>query len=486
MSNSMEEINPFIASIFGTDSFEVYSIKQSGSNRQYFRILENGRSHILTFNPQNLPENKAFTAFSNHFHQLKLHVPEVKHVSADHTMYIQSDLGNISLFDIMQKEGFSENVFNLYKKTCTQLAKLQIEGSKDLDYNHCIATKSFDKQAIYSDLLYFLYYFVRALDLPYDKNALLNDFDILSSYLMQEEQKYFMHRDCQSRNVMVKDNEVYFIDYQGGMQGALQYDLASLLWQARASLPFEWRSSLLDFYYEEANKLLDNTLDKKSFLDSYDGFVLIRMLQTIGAYGFRGLFERKQHFISSIPFALKNLKWFLENKKIPIRLPELQKVLHAITDDNLIHRYETTIAGPDCPLQVSIKSFSYRSGIPEDSSGNGGGFVFDCRGILNPGRIDEYKTLTGRDKPVQEFLLHKTEMKSFLQHVYSIVDITVEDYIKRGFEHLSINFGCTGGQHRSVYAADKLAEHLEEKFKVKVNLYHREQELKKWNNSVRP
>jgi hypothetical protein len=323
------------------------------------------------------------------------------------------------------------------------------------------------------------------MDLPYDKNALLNDFDILSSYLMQEEQKYFMHRDCQSRNIMVRDDRVYFIDYQGGMQGALQYDMASLLWQARASLPYEWRDQLLEYYFEQANALLDHSLDKQSFMDSYDGFVLIRMLQTLGAYGFRGLFERKQYFLSSIPFGLKNLKWFLNNKKIPIRLPELQKLLFAITDDKIVERFETVKAGPDCPLTVHIWSFSYKCGIPEDASGNGGGFVFDCRGLLNPGRFEEYKSLTGRDKPVQEFLVHKTRMNAFLQHVFSLVDISVEDYIKRGFASLSVNFGCTGGQHRSVYAADKLAEHLREKFNVKTVVHHREQELKQWNNQPR-
>jgi aminoglycoside/choline kinase family phosphotransferase len=436
----------------------------------------------VTYNPSNVRENNAFIEFSRHFQTMQLPVPEILHVDPARTQYLQSDLGDISLFDIMKKEGFTDHVFELYKKTCGQLARLQIEGGSNLDYNNCIATKSFDKQAIYSDLLYFLYYFVRALDLPYDKNLLFNDFDLLSSYLMQEEQKYFMHRDCQSRNVMVKDERVYFIDYQGGMQGALQYDMASLLWQARASLPYEWRDELLHYYYEQANRLLDNTLDKKEFIDNYDGFVLIRMLQTLGAYGFRGLFERKHYFISSIPFALKNLKWFLENKQMPIRLPELQKLLHAIIDDKIMAKFDTVKAGPDCLLTVQINSFSYKAGIPEDISGNGGGFVFDCRGILNPGRLLEFKSLTGRDKPVQEYLIHKTEMTSFLQHVYSLVDISVEDYIKRDFSNLMVSFGCTGGQHRSVYAADKLAEHLKEKFGVNMDIRHCEQEKKNWIN----
>jgi len=477
-----QEINTFFSNWFGKQADEIETLKQAGSNRQYFRIISGSSSFIATNNPKNIPENNAFIEFSKHFTLKHLPVPEILAVKADKSLYLQSDFGDVSLYDIMQKEGFSERVLKLYKNTSAKLAQLQIEGGKTLDYNQCIATKSFDKQAIYSDLLYFLFYFVRALDLPYDKNALLNDFDILSSYLMQEEQKYFMHRDCQSRNIMVKDDQVYFIDYQGGMQGALQYDMASLLWQARASLPYHWRDEILEYYFEQANELLGNTLNKQNFFDSYDGFVLIRMLQTLGAYGFRGLFERKHHFIASIPFALKNLKWFLENKKMPIRLPELHKVLVAITEEKIIEKFEIIKAGSDCKLLVKINSFSYKQGIPNDDSGNGGGFVFDCRGVLNPGRINEFKVQTGRDKPVQEYLLHNTMMPTFLQHAFSLVDISVEDYIRRGFESLTVSFGCTGGQHRSVYAADKLAAHLKEKFNVQTIVNHREQERKNWIN----
>jgi aminoglycoside/choline kinase family phosphotransferase len=482
MAEILETIREFYKGWIQHYPDEVITLKQAGSNRMYFRVVDGKQHFVVTYNPANVPENKAFVEFTKHFYNKQLPVPEILYVDKDLTKYLQSDLGDVSLYDIMVKEGFSDRVYELYKKTCFQLAKLQIEGGRNLDYNNCIATKSFDKSAIYSDLLYFLYYFVRALDLPYDKNALLNDFDILSSYLMQEEQKYFMHRDCQSRNIMVKDERVYFIDYQGGMQGALQYDMASLLWQARASLPYEWREQLLDYYFDQANQLLGNTMDRQSFKDSYDGFVLIRMLQTLGAYGYRGLFERKHYFISSIPFGLKNLRWFMHNKKLPIRLPELQKVLFAITDEKIISRFDTVKASPDCPLTVHIRSFSYKCGLPDDESGNGGGFIFDCRGILNPGRFEEYMTPTGRDKPVQEFLLHKTKMPSFLQHVYSIVDLTVEEYFSREFSSLTVGFGCTGGQHRSVYAADKLAEHLREKFNVKTVVHHREQELKQWNN----
>ena len=256
MSDVLSQIDAFYRSWKPGGAPVIHSLKQAGSNRQYFRVNDGGNSYILTYNPGNVPENNAFIEFSRHFHTKQLPVPEILHVDEAKTRYIQSDFGDVSLFHIMQKEGFTPHVKDLFKKSLRQLARLQIEGGQHLDYTNCIATRSFDKQAIYSDLLYFLYYFVRALDLPYDKNQLMNDFDLLSSYLMQEEQKYFMHRDCQSRNIMVSDERVYFIDYQGGMQGALQYDVASMLWQARASLPYEWRDELLQYYFDEANGLL--------------------------------------------------------------------------------------------------------------------------------------------------------------------------------------------------------------------------------------
>lgn len=458
------------------------SLKQAGSNRQYFRFKYEGQSYILTYNPQNIAENKAFLDFTEHFSSLNLPVPSIVYVDEAMILYVQTDLGDRSLFDFINEEGFSDHVKQLFKKSCSALAKLQVIGGRDLDYSSCIATRSFDKQAIYSDLLYFLYYFVRALDLPYDKNLLLNDFEMLSSYLMQEENQYFMHRDCQSRNIMVKDEQVYFIDYQGGMQGALQYDIASLLWQARAQMPYDWRDELVNYYFDEVNGLLDKRLSREDFMNNYDGFVLIRMLQTLGAYGFRGLFERKPHFIASIPFALKNLRWFLDHKKMPLRLPALQKILEAIASPTIMQRFETIVANEQTKLVVHINSFSYKREIPADKFGNGGGFVFDCRGILNPGRIEAYKIQTGRDKDVKEYLIHKTSMPDFLQHVFGLVDISVETYLKRDFEGLTVSFGCTGGQHRSVFAADRLAQHLEEKYKLKTIVTHIEQEAKNWIN----
>ncbi|MFW2478454.1 MAG: phosphotransferase, partial [Sediminibacterium sp.] len=285
-----------------------------------------------------------------------------------------------------------------------------------------------------------------------------------------------MFRDFQSRNIIVRNNEVSFIDFQGGMKGALQYDVASLLWQAKAELSEEWKDSLLEYYMDEIEGLLKEPVDRITFVSQYNGYVLIRLLQVMGAYGFRGLFERKAHFLASIPLALKNLKFFIENKRIGIVTPEFDRVLKLVVSDEIIHRFEPPQANESTPLIIHINSFSYKKGIPADESDNGGGFVFDMRGILNPGRFDDYKKLSGLDKPVQDFLEQRTKMNEFLNSVWDLIDITVEEYLKRGFENLMINFGCTGGQHRSVYAAEQTARHLRNKYKVKTVLHHTNKE----------
>jgi hypothetical protein len=355
---------------------------------------------------------------------------------------------------------------------------MQIAGDKKMNYDYCITSKVFGKQAIMSDLLYFKYYFLDPLKIAYDKEKLIDDFEALSNYLTHVKHKYFMFRDFQSRNIFIKDDEVHFIDYQGGMKGALQYDVASLLWQAKANLPDEWKNSLLEYYMDCVGEILKKPVDRTLFVSQYNGYVLIRLLQVLGAYGFRGLFERKAHFLISIPLALTNLKWFLENKKTGIALPEFESVLQLIVQDDIIEKFRPVQADETTPLLVTINSFSYiKSGYPKEKSANGGGFVFDCRGILNPGRIEEFKQQTGRDKPVIDFLEQQTRMPDFLNSVYNIIDISVEDYIARGFSSLTINFGCTGGQHRSVYAADALTRHIRNKFKVKVDLNHIQQNI---------
>jgi hypothetical protein len=378
-------------------------------------------------------------------------------------------------------------VYALFKLSLENLVQIQVKGHEGINYKKCLTNKEFGKQAILADLLYFKYYFLDALRKPYDKQKLLDDLDALSNYLTHTEYKYFMFRDFQSRNIMVKDDgSLGFIDYQGGMRGAPQYDAASLLWQAKADLPNEWKTNLLKHYMNVFEETIGSPIDKTVFKSQYNGYVLIRLLQVLGAYGFRGLFERKAHFLTSIPLGLNNLKSFLQNNSIGIAVPEFRKVLDLCISDEIIEHFTPVQATADTPLLVKICSFSYRKEMPKDESGNGGGFVFDCRGVLNPGRIENMKTKHGRDKEVKDYLEQQTQMPEFLDSAFDIVDISVEEYIKRGFESLMVSFGCTGGQHRSVYAADAMARHLKNKFKVKIELKHMVQDEKEWKNTPSP
>ena len=474
MNHMIEAINKLFETLTGQPFEHIITLPESGSDRTYFRIYFDNKTYIATHN-LNIKENQTFINFSRHFKEKELPVPGVYAVSNDNTIYIQEDLGSTSLLNQLEEHGPNDFVYTLFCKSLEKLAQIQIAGHKGLDYNWCLTAKEFGRQAIMSDLLYFKYYFLDTLKLPYDKQAMLDDFEALSSYLTKTEYKYFMFRDFQSRNIIVNNNEVYFIDYQGGMQGALQYDVASLLWQAKAGLSNDWKNNLLDFYIERVNELLDAPVNKTLFVNQYHGYVLIRLLQVLGAYGFRGLFERKAHFLASIPLALNNLKWFMTHYQAGIALPEFDRMLNIIVEDEIINRFAAIQATENTPLVVKIKSFSYKKGIPQDESSNGGGFVFDCRGILNPGRFDAYKTISGKDKPVIEFLEQQTKMNSFLNSAFDMVDISVEDYIKRNFNSLAINFGCTGGQHRSVYAAEQMARHLKNKYKLNVELQHTNQ-----------
>lgn len=476
----MPTVNEQIAILFNQFNTEeidsIQKIPQSGGDRIYCRIAtKKGGSYIATYS-NNIRENETFIYFSEHFKNTAAPVPNIFAINEEKNIYIQEDFGDVSLLDRLESEGPNENVKSLYKKTLKALSHLQINGDKNLDYSKCITSKEFGKQAILSDFLYFKYYFLDTLKIPYDKEKLVEDLDALSTYLNHTDYKFFMFRDFQSRNVMIKNEDPFFIDYQGGMHGALQYDVASMLWQAKADLSDDWKNELLSYYLDCAELALDQTIDRIRFVSQYNGYVLIRLLQVLGAYGFRGIFERKAHFLTSIPLALRNLKGFLQNNKMGISVPEFERILQLIIADDVIQRFEPIKATAETPLVVNIKSFSFlKSGYPKNVSDNGGGFVFDCRGILNPGRIEEHKKETGRDKPVQDFLMDKTRMDEFLAGVFSTVDISVEDYIKRNFEILEVNFGCTGGQHRSVYAADALARHLKNKYAVKTVVKHVEQ-----------
>lgn len=471
MNNVIRNIGNLFQTFKNQSPERIEKIPQSGSDRIYFRIYLHHETFIATYN-LNVKENNTFIYFSNHFKSLSLPVPKVFCVNDDVTIYIQEDLGTESLLNKLEQNGHDDYVYKLFKKSLKALSKIQVKGNAGLNYNYCLTAKDFGKQAILSDLLYFKYYFLDTLQLPYDKQAMLDDFDALSTYLTRTEYKYFMFRDFQSRNIIIKENEVHFIDYQGGMKGALQYDVASLLWQAKAQLSDEWKDNLLQYYLDEVDNLLQKKVDRITFISQYNGYVLIRLLQVLGAYGFRGLFERKAHFLSSIPLALKSVKFFLEHKRVGIITPEFDRMLQLMVSDEIIEKFTAPTANEKTPLIIEVNSFSYKNGIPADSSENGGGFVFDMRGILNPGRFDEYKTFNGKDKIVQDFLEQRTHINKFLNSVWDLVDITVTDYLKRNFSHLQINFGCTGGQHRSVYAAEQTARHLRNKYNVKVVLKH--------------
>ena len=482
MDQIIGDITKLFVAYSGEPILSINKIPQSGSIRIYYRIQTSAKSYIATYGI-NIKENLSFIRFSRHFKSKDCPVPEIYTVNKEGTIYIQEDFGDTSLLNRLEQEGPNDAVFSLFKQSLKELAHLQIQGDKGMDYeNWCLTSSEFGRQAIMSDLLYFKYYFLDTLQLPYDKEKLIADFETFSAELGNTEYKYFMFRDFQSRNILIDDEKVHFIDYQGGMKGALQYDVASMLWQAKAELSEAWKHGLLEFYMDCVEIELGTLFNKKQFVQQYHGYVLIRLMQVLGAYGFRGLFERKAHFLVSIPLGLKNLRTFLHQYTMGKNLPEFERVLNLIVEDQIIERFVPPRANADTPLVVHINSFSYKKPIPVDTGGNGGGFVFDCRGILNPGRLDIFKSKTGRDKEVKDFLEQQTKMPEYLNSVFDLVDISVEDYIHRGFKSLMVNFGCTGGQHRSVYAADSLARHLKNKFGVSVDLHHTEQESKDWKN----
>lgn len=443
----------------------------SGSYREYYRIRSKNRSVIGAFNAD-VKENTAFLSFTSHLLKSGIPVPEIYTVSSDLKKYLLEDLGDTTLFSFLTKtretEGFSETIIAEYRKVLSLLPEIQMTAGKGIDYSVCYPREAFDKQSMMWDLNYFKYYFLKLARIPFDEQALEDDFQTFSDYLLSAPSDYFLYRDFQSRNVMLKEDRVYFIDYQGGRRGALQYDLASLLFDGKADIPPGVRSQLYDFYLDQLKKYIP--VDEQSFTTYFSGFVLIRMMQAMGAYGFRGLYEKKEIFLRSIPYAIKNLQGLLPELHLPVKIPELLHVLELITQSDALKEMGQVKSN----LTVRITSFSYKKGIPSDPSGNGGGFVFDCRALNNPGRHAEMKNLTGKDLVVQQFIEQNTEMQWFLSPVKSLVEQAVKNYMERGFSHLFVAFGCTGGQHRSVYAAEKTAVYIRNHFPVNVVLIHRE------------
>ena len=471
-TSEKNEIIQLFENHFNEKAESVEMLPASGSYREYCRLFSSSKTVIGAFNAD-IKENTAFLSFSYHFKINDLPVPEVFAVSADLKKYLLEDLGDITLFDFLssvrEKEGFSENIISEYKKVLKVLPKIQVVAGKDLDYSVCYPRAAFDKTSMMWDLNYFKYYFLKLAKIQFDEQALEDDYQAFCDYLLSADSNYFLYRDFQSRNVMLKNGEVYFIDYQGGRRGALQYDLASLLYDGKADIPQFVRQQLFDFYITELKKYIP--VNDTDFTAYFKGFVLIRIMQAMGAYGFRGFYEKKEHFLKSIPFALKNLGILLEDLALPLKLPELLNVLNQLIHSEVLKEIGQTKSN----LTVTVSSFSYKNGYPAENSGNGGGHVFDCRALNNPGRYPEFKNLTGKDLEVQEFLEQKSEIGIFLNAVKIIVDQSVKTYLERNFTNLSISFGCTGGRHRSVYSAEKVAEHLRNNFPVNVVVIHREQ-----------
>jgi aminoglycoside/choline kinase family phosphotransferase len=454
----------------------IHALPVSGSDRRYYRITCDKISVIGTYNA-NVAENNTYFYFDELLRKHHVSVPEIFRISKDRRSYLQQDLGNTTLFDILLSEGYTDPVRKLYHKALAQLAKVQWIAGREADYKQCFASRQFDEKAIMSDLLYFKYYFADLQGVNYDRSGLISEMEMLSKDLGRVQPQMLMYRDFQSRNIMVHEGKLYFIDFQGCMQGPPQYDIASLLWQARAQLPEAWKEDLLNGYISTLNDLHVPRMDEIYFRRGYVQFVLVRLLQVLGAYGFRGLLQHKAHFLTSIGPALKNLESFLSNHPQTPAYPELRSLLEKISSREMQERYTTSVRDDNPKLSVSISSFSYNVGIPKVAQ-HGGGYVFDCRGIHNPGRHAAYKHLTGNDEMVVQFLERETKMPDFMNYVYALVSINIEDYIARGFEQLSISFGCTGGQHRSVYAANQLSVYLKTRYNVNVNVTHHNE--KKW------
>ena len=453
------------------EALSVRPLAQSGSYRKYFRISGKEKTAIGVFSPDK-KENRAFISFTKHFLKKGLNVPILYDQQLKENIYLIEDLGDTTLFSLMEKEkandSFSNKALSYYREALSQLIRFQTDGGKGLDYSVCFPRVKFDQQSILWDLNYFKYYFLKLAKIPFDEQKLEDDFKTFTQFLLSASTNYFMYRDFQSRNILVYNDELYFVDYQGGRKGALQYDVASLLFQAKVNLPPSVRDELLNYYLDQANQ--KSKIKTQKFLRYYYGYVLIRLLQTLGAYGFRGYYENKSHFLLSIPFALKNLQWLVDENHIPKKLPEMKRILDLIINNEELKKFELNQLGKK--LKVTINSFSYKEGIPKDYSGNGGGFVFDCRSLENPGRYPEFKESTGLDESVIQFLDNKNDVDEFLKSVYKVVDESVKKYIDRDFKNIMINFGCTGGQHRSVFCAEKLAVHIKENFDVLVKANH--------------
>ena len=444
-----------------------------GSGRKIIRLSNDSASAIGVLYGGH-EENVAFLEFSKHFRRHGLPVPEIYAEDLDHGAYLEEDLGDTTLFEFLCKNRSGDTiappVVEAYRKVVAVLPRFQVEAARDLDYSFCYPAASFDRQSIAWDLNYFKYYFLRLAGIPLNEHALEKDFNRLADFLLEAPREFFLYRDFQSRNVMLRDGQPFFVDYQGGRKGALQYDIASLLFDAKADLPPELREHLLYDYLRSLANFI--SVDRESFLGYFYPYVYVRIMQALGAYGYRGFFERRAHFLQSVPYALKNIRWLIHNVQLPLELPTLLGAFQSMLASDKLQ----SIATEADNLVVHIFSFSFHHELPKDETGNGGGFIFDGRGLPNPGREERFKSLTGRDAPVMDYLNQQESVHQFLASVFTLIDATVQNYRQRGFMNLMVSFGCTGGQHRSVYLAEQLAKHLRGRSGVEVVVRHLELE----------
>ena len=475
MQDARDRLARLFRRTFGHAPTRIVALGADGSRRRYYRLSDEENTVVGAANDDHR-ENVAFLSLSRHFRRHGLPVPEIYAEDLEKGVYLQQDLGDETLFSrvaaVRAEEGtFSDRLAVIYRRVLDDLPRFQVAAAEDLDFSVCYPRSSFDAQSIQWDLNYFKYHFLKLVPVDFDEQALENDFERFTAFLLEADTRYFLYRDFQSRNIMLHGGRPHYIDYQGGRQGALQYDVASLLQDGRADIPWETRGELLDYYVEAACEYAP--LRRETFLAHYYGYALVRLMQALGAYGYRGLYEGKSHFLTSISHGVCNLESLLARADLPVTLPELDRAWSRIVDDPALRRMgEDSGEG----LTVHLWSFSYHLGLPRDPSGNGGGFVFDCRIVKNPGRIPEYAALTGKDAPVAAFLDELEEAQSFLGDAKTMVDRAVGHHQRRGFSDLTVAFGCTGGQHRSVYFAERLAEHLKERPDLTVRLRHREQE----------
>jgi aminoglycoside/choline kinase family phosphotransferase len=443
------------------------------SGRAIFRLTGGKFSAIGILYPVR-EENVAFLEFSRHFRRHGLPVPEIYAEDLSQNAYLEEDLGDTTLFEFLGRNRAGETIapqaIEAYRKVVAVLPRFQVEAGRDLNYKVCYPRDRFDRQSIVWDLNYFKYYFLRLAGVPFNEQALENDFSHLTKFLLGASHDYFLYRDFQSRNVMLRDGQPFFLDYQGGRKGALQYDIASLLYDGKADLPPELRQELLDYYFDCLGSYIK--LDRAAFMEHYYAYVYVRIMQALGAYGFRGFYERKAHFLQSVPYALKNLRWLAHHVKLPIALPALMEAFQGMLASEKLQ----SLASRADQLKVRIFSFSFHRQMPADETGNGGGFVFDARSLPNPGRQEQFRSMTGKDAPVIDYLNQQESVHQYLASVLSLVDATVSGYQRRGFKDLMVSFGCTGGQHRSVFLAEQLAKHLRGSSGVEVVVRHIEQE----------